>query len=107
MITASEADFDLDRLGIDKRALLPFMAVLSLYANSFIPNRLKLRMNHYLTARLTFRAPTTTEEQQFAFAQLRRHVENEEPSVWRTALSNGWIKLAEADLNDDGVPEIS
>lgn len=57
--------------------------------------------------RLTFRAPTTTEEQQFAFAQLRRHVENEEPSVWRTALSNGWIKLAEADLNDDGVPEVS
>jgi hypothetical protein len=55
--------------------------------------------------RVVFHPADTPEEQRFALEQLVRHFEDEDPSTWPSALEAGRIKLAEADLNDDGIPE--
>lgn len=52
-----------------------------------------------------FHTVTIPGEQRFALEQLTQNFEDEDPAIWPVALKAGQIKLAEADLNDDGVTE--
>ena len=53
---------------------------------------------------VNFRHLETQEERRFALEQLMRYAETPTSMNWPTAIKNGRIDIAEADLTDDGVP---
>lgn len=55
---------------------------------------------------LHFRIVATSEDVEFARKYLGRYFEGEEPAAWDRAIRDGEIKIARADLDEDGVPEV-
>jgi hypothetical protein len=55
---------------------------------------------------LEFVTVNTPEDIRFARLKLIRHLGVVQPAEWDRALRAGDVKIAKADLNDDGVPEI-
>ncbi len=53
-----------------------------------------------------FKTVTAPEDVEFARKYLGRYFEGEEPAAWDRAIRDGEIKIARADLDEDGVPEV-
>ena len=53
-----------------------------------------------------FKTVTAPEDVEFARKYVGRYFEGEEPAAWDRAIRDGEIKIARADLDDDGVPEV-
>lgn len=53
-----------------------------------------------------FEMVTVPEDVEFARKYLARYFQGEKRAAWDRAIRNGEIKIARADLDDDGVPEV-
>lgn len=61
------------------------------------------RLNHGKT--ISFRNVSTQQEKQFAEEQIITHFRDESGPLFEGSISEWKLTLAEADLNDDGIPE--